>query len=94
MRCTRAQTYGRVTKTTLGDGLKQGRLANVGKTDDTTLQVVSRTTEEDLLLYNLFLGRHFSSLGVGTSGDIDCGATRHAVWEKRRASCDRSKGVE
>lgn len=57
-------TYGRVTKIALGNGLEEGRLADVGKTDDTTLQAVAGTTQRDLLLDDSLLGGHFSGFGV------------------------------
>lgn len=58
-------TYGGVTKIALGDGLEESRLADVGKTDDTALQVVAGTTQRDLLLDNVLLGRHLlSGFGV------------------------------
>lgn len=42
----------------LGDGLEQRGLADVGETDDTTLQVVAGTTQEDLLFNGGLFGRH------------------------------------
>lgn len=60
-------TYGRVTQGALCDGLEESRFADVGKTDNTTLEVVARAAEEDLLLDDLLLGRH-SALAVGAAG--------------------------
>ena len=42
-----------------GDGLKQRGLADVGETDDTTLQVVARTTQEDLFFDGSLFWWHF-----------------------------------
>ena len=42
----------------LGDSLEQCGLADVGETDDTTLQVVAGTTQEDLLFNGGLFGRH------------------------------------
>ena len=81
--------------------MEQGRFADIGKTNNASLQVVARTAQEDLLLNSVLLRRHLgstTSLSVGASGEIYDGATRHAGRGKReekgRASCggDKSAG--
>lgn len=52
------ETYGWVAERALCDGLEEGRLADIGKTDDTTLEVVAGATQEDLLLLLGLLGSH------------------------------------
>lgn len=46
---------------------------------DTTLQVVTRTAQKDLLLLDGLLGRHFLLFGVGTGGGEGDRATKQAV---------------
>lgn len=67
---------------------------------DSTLQVVARTAQKDLLLLDLLLGRHpVSPLGIETGRDVDKGAAKHLLvfllllllWEKGRASCGQEK---
>ncbi|KAK5633039.1 hypothetical protein RRF57_008754 [Xylaria bambusicola] len=73
------EAYSGITKTALGDGLEEGGFANVGKTDDTSLQVVTRAAQEHLLLSGVLLRGHFgstTSLSVGTGGEVYDGATR------------------
>ena len=64
---------------------------SVKATHNAALQVVSGTTQEDLLLDHGFLGRHGSSFAVVTSGDVDERAIKQRLLGKRRASCGGSK---
>ena len=62
------------------------------RTHNTTLQVVARAAQKDLLLLDLLLGRHiFVALAVVTGGNIDDRAIKHWLFEKCRASCEGSK---
>lgn len=82
-RVEQQKAYSGVAEAALGDGLEQGGLAHVGETNDTSLQVVARAAQKDLLLNGTFLGRHLggsASFRVRASGDVDVdeSATRHS----------------
>jgi hypothetical protein len=59
-------------------------------THNAALQVVSGTTQKDLLLLDLLLGSHLVAFAVLTSGDVDEGAVKQRLG-KRRTSCGGSK---
>lgn len=64
------------------------------KTHNTTLQVVTRTAQEGLLLLDgLFWGHSgwTSFFAVLTSRKVDESAIKHWLFEKCRASCEGSK---
>lgn len=72
-RVEQQKAYSGVAEAALGDGLEQSGLAHVGKTDDTSLQVVARAAQQELFLNGTFLGRHLggcASFRVGASGDV------------------------
>jgi hypothetical protein len=68
-------------------------LTSTKATHNAALQVVSGTTQEDLLLDGALLGSHSggSAFAVVASGDVDERAIEHWLLEKRRASCGDSK---
>lgn len=72
-----------------GDSLEQSRLADVGKTNNTTLQVVARSTQKNLFLNDGLFGRHLAAAflaGVVAGGDTIEGGSRSRKAASRRSS--------
>lgn len=90
-------SYSRIAKVALCNGLEQGGFANVGETDNTTLQVIAWSAQRELLLDDCFLGRHLSGFGVVTGrweGDDESTAKARSLSKGRcRPSCAREKGL-
>lgn len=72
----------------LSDGLEQRRFADVCETNNTTLQVVARTTQKNLLLNDNLFGRHltFLLMCVATCSNVGYRFINLTVAASRRNS--------